>query len=445
MFESKITRRLIAMAVPVALAHLGNMSMHVVDLMFVGRLGPDAVAALSIGSTLFTIVLVFGIGLGTGVDYWISFSYGARHYPDCRRYWVQSVYLSLAYGIVATAFLWWAPSIFAAFGFGSSISPAAASYMRWLSVSLTPVLLFVSSRQCLQALGVTRAIFIAVVFGNLCNIVLNDFWVRGDFGFRSMGPNGAALATLVSRVLMCIFLYLVLNRRFKALGVTTGFKRMPLDREALSKVVRLGAPSAFQMLLEVGVFGTSTLLAARFGAETLSSHYIVLQVASMTFMISLGLSASAAVLVGQGLGSRHYRRAIAFGERSFKVGVYAMIATGLLMGFGAVPILKLFTSDAATIAGGIILMRIAGLFQIWDGLQVIGTGVLRGLGNSRTSMVANLVGHWVIGLPIGILLGFRLHFGIAGIWTGLSIGLALVATVLVIDFRKRAAKLFTPA
>lgn len=433
------------MAVPVALAHLGNMSMHLVDLMFVGRLGHEAVASLSVGSTFFTIVLVFGIGLGTGVDYWISFSYGARRYSECRNYWVQSVYLSLAFGVLATAALWWAPEVFSKIGIGASISGQAASYMRWLSISLVPVLIFVSIRQCLQALGVTRAIFVAVVFGNICNIILNDLWVRGDFGFRSMGPNGAALATLVSRILMCAMLYAVLEWRFKTLDVKSGLKRMPFDGSAMLRIVRLGAPSAFQMLLEVGVFGTSTLLAARFGSETLSSHYIVLQVASMTFMISLGLSASAAVLVGQSLGSRHDRRAVAFGARSLSLGVYAMIVTGLLMGVFARAIMKLFTDDAATVEGGIVLMRIAALFQVWDGLQAIGTGVLRGFGDSRTSMLANLVGHWMIGLPVGIFLGFQLHFGIAGIWSGLSIGLALVAIALVVDIRRRAFKLFTAA
>lgn len=443
--KSKTVQRIIAMAVPVALAHLGNMSMHLVDLMFVGRLGPEAVASLSVGSTLFTIVLVFGIGLGTGVDYWISFSYGARRFVECRKYWVQSVYLSLMFGAIATVALWWTPNVLSRIGMTNTMTPEAASYLRLLSISLIPVLLFVSTRQCLQALGVTKAIFGAVVFGNICNIILNDLWVRGDFGFRSMGPNGSALATLVSRILMCGALYVILEWRFKVLGVASGLKKMTFHYESFVKIVKLGAPSAFQMLLEVGVFGLSTLLAARFGSETLSSHYIVLQVASMTFMISLGLSASAAVLVGQSLGSQHYRRAVNYGVKSLQLGVYAMIFTALVMGFFARVLMQAFTHDSATIEGGVVLMRIAALFQIWDGLQAVGTGVLRGLGDSRVSMIANLIGHWMIGLPIGMFLGFRLNWGIAGIWAGLSIGLALVAMTLVFDFKRRATKLFTPA
>jgi MATE family multidrug resistance protein len=203
------------------------------------------------------------------------------------------------------------------------------------------------------------------------------------------------------------------------------------------EIVRLGLPAALQTLLEVGVFAAATLLAGRLAADQLAAHQVALSAASFTFMVPLGISSAAAVRVGHAVGRADAGGAARAGWTALLLGVGFMSAAALLFVFAAPAIIRVFTSEPAVIATGAALLGVAAIFQLFDGTQVVATGALRGSGNTRTAMLANLVGHWVIGLPVGYLLCFRAGWGVLGLWTGLCLGLICVSIVLIAAWRAR--------
>ena len=429
---------MVRLAVPVVVAELGWIAMGIVDIAMVGRLGPEAIGAVGVGSILFFAVVVFGIGILLGLDTLVAQAYGADRLDECHRWLFHGVGLSLMLTVpltlVSTAVL----ATLDRWGLHPDIQRLTAPYFSTIIWSILPLLLYTAFRRYLQALGVVTPVMIALVSANVINVVANWLLVFGNLGAPHLGVDGAAWATCVSRVYLALFLFLAVLRHDRR--QRTGLWQVPrrLELHRLRRLGALGLPAAVQVALEVGVFAAATALAGRLAPATLAAHQIVLSVASVTFMVPLGVGSAGAVRVGQAVGRLDPPGARHAGWAALAIGGGFMSCAAVVFVLVPRAILGLFTTDAAVIQVGVSLLLVAALFQLFDGLQGVATGVLRGFGDTRTPMLWNLAGHWLFGLPVGYVLCFVMGWGVIGLWVGLSTGLILVGVGLVVVWWQRA-------
>ena len=421
---------MLRLAVPVVIAELGWMAMSVVDTMMVGRISPEAIGAVSIGGVLFYTVGVFGTGMLLGLDTLVPQAFGAGDVEDCHRSLVQAIYGVLALGpaLMLPMFLL-LPSL-SKMGLTPEVAELTGPYARALLWSAVPLLLFMTFRQYLQGMNRVRAITFTLISANVVNVLANWVFIFGNLGMPAFGVEGAGWASCASRVYMCLALggYLLWDAHKRGTGLF--HTSLALDWGRLGRLAGLGFPAAVQRGLEIGVFALATTLVGTLDAESLAAHQVALNAASVTFMVPLGISSAAAVRVGQALGRRDPEGAHLSGWTALGLGGAFMAFAGLCFFTFPETIVKVFSTDEAVIRVGVNLLYIAALFQLFDGFQVVATGALRGAGDTRTPMLANLVGHWLFGLPVGWWLCFRMDWGAPGLWAGLSVGLIFVGVVL---------------
>ncbi|MEZ5367291.1 MAG: MATE family efflux transporter [Bryobacterales bacterium] len=421
---------MLRLAVPVVIAELGWMAMSVVDTMMVGRISPEAIGAVSIGGVLFMTVGVFGTGMLLGLDTLVPQAFGAGDVDDCHHSLVQAIYGVFALGPLLMIPMFLLLPVLLEMGLAPEVAAHTGPYARALLWSAVPLLLFMTFRQYLQGMNKVRAITFTLVTANLVNVLANWVFIFGNWGMPAFGVEGAGWASCASRVYMCVALgaYLLWDAHRDHTGLFQ--TSLALDWPRIKKLATLGFPAALQRGLEIGVFALATALIGTLDAISLAAHQVALNVASVTFMVPLGISSAAAVRVGQALGRRDPEGAHLSGWTALGLGGAFMGFAGLVFLLFPEAIVRLFSSDEAVIVVGVRLLYIAALFQLFDGFQVVATGALRGAGDTRTPMLANLVGHWLLGLPIGWWLCFRMGWGAPGIWTGLSAGLIFVGATL---------------
>ncbi len=421
---------LIRLAVPVVLAEIGWMSMGIVDTLMVGALGPAAIGATGMSSAVFTAIAIFGMGLMLGLDALVSRAYGAGRIDECVRWLHQGVGLALVGAPLAMALTWVAFATVDWWGLHPDIRVLVASYLRVISLSAFPLLLYAALRRYLQGRHIVRPVMAALISANLVNAAANWVLIYGRLGMPALGVEGSAWATTIARVYMALFLlatvYWVHRRDPDHPAI-----RSAIDLARMRRLIRLGFPAAAQITLEVGVFAAATMLAGRLDPIASASNQIALNIVSLTFMVPLGLASAAAVRVGHAVGAGDARRAVQAGWTALALGAVVMVAIAVLLFAWPEPMLRSFTTDTRVIDIGVGLLAIAAAFQLFDGTQAVATGVLRGLGETRTPMIVNVIGHWVFGLPVGYALCFVFGWGVTGLWIGLSIGLVIVATTLI--------------
>ena len=418
------------LAAPVVIAELGWTAMGVVDIAMVGRLGPASIGAVGVGSILFFAVAVFGIGALLGLDPLVAQAFGARRFDDCQRWLVHGVGLSLLLSVPLTAFVAILIGALDRWGLDPGVQDLAGPYLWKVLWSMLPLLLYTTFRRYLQAIGLVTPVMTALVTANLVNVGVNWLLIFGNLGAPQLGVDGAAWATCISRIYLAVFLFVTILCNDRRRG---GVRKIPLrlERKRLARLATLGLPAAVQVTLEVGVFAVVTLLAGQLEPVDLAAHQVVLNIASVTFMVPLGIGSAGAVRVGHAIGRCDTVGAQRAGWSALTLGGGFMTAAAIVFVMEPRALLSLFTLDAAVVQSGVALLLVAALFQLFDGLQGVATGVLRGLGDTRTPMLWNLGGHWVVGLPVGYLLAFVLGWGVVGLWIGLSIGLTVVGVVLV--------------
>lgn len=432
---------MVALAIPVVLSELGWMAQGVVDTIMVGKLGPAAIGAVALGNAVCYTPSLFGIGLLLGLDTLVAQSYGRKDYDRCHRWLAQGVYLALLVTPVVMMVVWLASFGYARFGIGGEVAGPAASYLRVLNWGTLPLLLYGGTRRYLQGVGQVRVVTATFVGANLLNWLGNWVLIYGKWGAPAMGVDGSALSTVISRVFMALAL----------LGFAWRYERKrghPLFRhwagpnvEELKRLARLGAPAAGQILLEVGAWNLSTVAAGWLTPVALATHTIGLQYASLTYMVPLGVSAAAAVGVGHAVGAGDPGRARRAGWLALGLGTGFMLLAAMVFVAAPRALIALYTTDARVMAVGPALLGLAAAFQIFDGIQTVSTGALRGLGETHAPMVANLVGYWAVGLPLGFVLCFVFKLGIYGLWIGLTLALVLIASTLLLRWKKDSERL----
>jgi MATE family multidrug resistance protein len=436
-------RPLLELAWPLVVAEVGWMAMGIIDTIMVGRL-PDsalAIGAVSLGSILFSTCTIFGGCLLLGMDTVVSQAYGAGRIADCHQSLWNALYLCAPLTpLLMIVNLAMAASL-AHFDVNAEVLPQATSYIRILGWGTGPLMLYFALRRYLQGMGIVQPVMFTLISANLINLFGNWVLIYGHFGFRAMGTDGSAWATFAARVYMVGVLVLTAIYYDRARG--PGMFRVPLapDWARLARLLKLGLPVAVQVALEIAVFGVATVLIGRLDAASLAGHQIALNMASLTFMAPLGISSAAAVRVGHLIGAGDFERAGSAGWSALACGCAFMAAAAVVFLTIPVPIARLYTADPAVIRVSVTLLAIAAVFQLFDGCQIVATGALRGAGDTRTPMWCNLVFYWLIGLPVGWVLGFRYGWGAAGLWAGLCFGLILIGSVLLIVWRRTAAGL----
>jgi MATE family multidrug resistance protein len=415
------------------------MFMGVVDTVMVGRLSPEAIGAVGMSSTIFLALGIFGMGLLLGLDTLVSQAFGAGQLQECHQWLYHGVSLALLATPAIILGTYVLAETMSGWGMHPAVRDLAVPYLEIVAWSALPLLLYAAFRRYLQALHLVRPVMFAVVSANGINVGANWLLIYGNLGFPALGTDGAAWATVISRMYIAAMLGIVIMRRGRASGLVATPPRVQAD--GLRQLLGLGVPAATQLLAEVGVFAVVTTLAARLDPIALASHQIALNVASVSFMVPLGVASVGAVRVGHAIGRRDTAGATLSGWTAIALGVTFMAAAAVT--FVTVPqaLVRVFTIDRAVIATGASLLLIAAAFQLFDGLQAVATGVLRGLGDTRTPMLSNLVGHWLLGLPISYVLCFKVGWGVVGLWIGLSLGLTAVALVLLASWSAQIASL----
>ncbi len=434
--DFRLTLRL---ALPLIVAEIGWMSMGIVDTIMVGRLPDSAVAigATGLGQSLYHSIAIFGGGLLLGLDTFVSQAYGRKDLNDARLSLVNGLFLAFAMTPILMLIASFWPPLMQRFGISPELVEPMRPFLHALNWGTLPLLTYFALRRYLQAQNVALPIMFALISANLVNIIGDWALIYGHLGLPAMGITGSGWATCVARIYMAgvlvVTLFWVESKRPQPKWPST----VRIDLRRVGALLKLGAPAATQILLEIGAFSAATAVVARLGPVPLSGHEIALNCAALSFMVPLGISSAAAVRVGQQLGRKDPEGARRAGWSAIILGAGFMTCSGLV--FVSIPswIARLFSPDPDVIRTGARLLLVAAAFQLFDGVQTVATGALRGSGDTKTPMLANFVAYWLIGLPVGYLLCFKLGWGAVGVWIGLCGGLVLIGSALLLTWHRR--------
>jgi len=420
---------MLELAAPIAVSNAGSALMGLVDTAVVGRAGAVSLAGVGLGNAVFIFSTIFGMGVLVGLDGLMAQSLGARKPIRARELYWQGVWLSGARAVALTVPMLLGSLLLERGGIDHAVAVEARRFLFYRAPSIFPAFVFFAMRSYLQASQRTWELVVGAIVANVANFFLDLWLVFGGAGVPALGAGGAGLSTTLCSVL---------QMGIGCLGVVA--VRVPsTPRRAWSwpdvgAVLRLGVPVGAHYFAEVGVFALAGFLAGRMGATDMGAHQIALTIASVTFCVALGVGNAGSVLVGRAVGARDTPEARRAGLRAFGTATLFMGSMAVLLGVFSRGIAGLMTNQQDVLEIAAPLLVVAGAFQLSDGIQGVGAGVLRGAGASGFTFIANVVGHYFIGLPIALMLGVWGHWGVRGIWWGLSVGLTVVAVALFARF-----------
>ena len=439
--ELRALRRL---ALPIVLANLGTMLMGTVDVLMIGRLDDaQSLAAAVIANAWIHGTVLFAMGLVFGIDPIVTQAHGARDHERAGLALQRGVVVAIAAGLLVSGMWTFSEDVLLLLGQSPETARAAGKYTLVQAWSAPLFLVFVAMRQFLQGRGILAPTLWVIAVANVLNLVLNWALIFGHLGLPAMGLTGAGIATGLTRMVMLLGL-LGLFLAFRLQGPDwVRWGRRAISPKGLLEVLRFGLPTGLHLSLEVWAFGCATLMAGMLGDDSAAAHSIVLNMASLTFMVPLGISAAAVTRVGNLIGEGRRERAqlaawVALGMGAAVMGAAALV---LLVGRSWLPTLYVNDPSDPQVAGVMalcaVILPIGAAFQVFDGTQVVGSGILRGMGETRPAAIFNLVGYWVLGLPLAAWMAFKAELGLAGVWWGLAIGLAIVAACMLVYLRLR--------
>jgi multidrug resistance protein, MATE family len=426
------------LAGPVVAIQVGMMLMGVVDTIMVGHVSAVALAAVALGNLYFFGLGVFGMGTLMVLDPVVAQAVGARDAPAVARGIQRGFLIALLIGVPATLLLLPAELFMTLARQPPDVIPQASAYANRLAPGVLPFFVFIVLRQSLQSMHLTVPIMIAIVVANLANAALNWVLIFGNLGAPAMGVAGSAWATTISRWLLLVLVLALTWRRLRP-------HLLPLRHEIfqwapLGRMLRLGIPIGCQYTLEFGAFAFVALMMGWLGTREMAGHQVAINLASLTFMVPLGVADAASILVGHAVGRGDLPGTRGAARAALLCGIGFMSCTAVA--FLTLPgtFARLYTGEVSVLAVAISLIPLAGVFQVFDGTQTVAGGILRGLGETKVAMLVNLVGYWFFGLPVSYLLGFWFGLGPGGLWYGLVLGLAAVATILLVRVRLALAR-----
>lgn len=426
-------RAVVRLATPVVVIQVGMMLMGVVDTMMLGRVSEQALAAGALGHVMSFGLMVFGMGFLMALDPLVSQAFGAGDHAAVGRHLQRGVVVAVLLSLALSIFMWDLGWLMHALGQDGAIIDDTAGYIRAAVPGIVAFLLFTALRQTLQAMSETRQALVAILVANIANVAANYALIFGRWGAPELGVVGSGVATSVARWTMLLIIAVlgwpILGRYF------TGLRHAIFRLSTYGQLVRLGIPIGFQVSLEMWLFTTVALLMGNLGARELAAHQIALNLAALSFMVPLGISGAAATRVGNAIGrgdSDGTRRSAAV---CLGLGAGVMTVSALAFALFPTQLARLYTSEMPVVAVAATLLPIAALFQVFDGLQVVGAGILRGAADTRIPATIAFVGYWLLGLPVAYLFGLHLGYGPRGLWWGLTFGLAAAAVLFLLRIR----------
>lgn len=430
------------LAAPVAFVQLGSMLMGVVDTMMLGHLSAEALAAGALGHIATIVFLMTGVGVLSALDPLVAQAWGAGDARAISAHLQRGIVLALALAVPVVLLFWDIRELLRLLGQPAAILDEASGYVRAILWGAPAYFLFFAFRQPLQAMHVVRPAAVAIVIGNLFNLAGNWVLIYGNLGAPALGAAGSGYATSLSRWAMLA--YLVLASRRSLTPYWRGFTAEAVSLRRHLRLLRIGLPIGALNAIELGLFVGVALLMGRMGVHALGGHQIAINLASLSFMVPLGVSGAASARVGNAVGRQDMPGARRSAAACLLLGMGVMILFALLFGLLPEPLARLYTSDSAVIAMAATLLPIAAVFQVLDGAQVVAAGVLRGAADTTFPAAMAILGFWGIGFPASWYLGFRAGLGPVGLWWGFTAGLAAVTLLyglrIVSRFRGHIAR-----
>jgi MATE family multidrug resistance protein len=436
-------RENLKLAIPVAISQLGHTLVHTADSVIVGHFaGTTALAAVSLVNSIFMIILVLGIGIASGLTPLIAQENGRRNYDECGKLFANSLLINFIAGIVLfTGIYFCTLLIIDHLNQSPEVVRLAKPYLFLLGISIIPLMVFNTFKQFAEGLGLTKQAMMVSIWGNVLNICLGIIFVKGLFGITPMGVIGVGWSTFIDRFLMAsvMAIYVFRSKYFKIYLKSFLFKNISSNYSR--RIFNIGIPVAMQYTFEISAFSGAAILIGSIGAVEQAAHQIAINLASITYMVSTGIAAAATIKSGNNYGARNYTGLRTSAISSYHIVLVFMIitATGFILGHSTLP--WLYTSDQNVISIAAQLLIIAGLFQLFDGTQVVGLGVLRGMGDVKIPTYATFLAYWVIGIPVAYLLGVYYNLGVNGVWYGLTLGLLIASILLFLRFQHISKKL----
>ena len=436
-------KAMLALGVPLALSQLAQIAIQTTDVVLLGWLGPEALAAAGLATNVWVIMFLFGLGVVSAVSPIVSQIVGRPEKRGkvraIRRVVRQGFWAAALLSVPFMAVCWHIQPILRLFGQDPVLAAAAEPFLRALMWGTLPALWFVVLRCFVSAFERTRAVLIVTVCGIVFNAVINYGLIFGNFGLPRLELLGAGIGSAITHSLMTLIMlaYVLRDKRFKRYYILGRLWRADWSR--LGEIFRIGLPIGSMWVLEVGVFSGAILLMGLIGTTAIAAHQIAMQCASITFMVPLGMSMAATVRVGLAIGSGDMAGARRAGFTAQALGVGFMAVSCLVFLFAGEHIVGLFLDAARDESAAVMrlaaqLLIVAGIFQMLDGAQSVAAGALRGLKDTRWPLAIALVAYWLIAFPFGVILGFPLNGGAIGIWLGLVAGLVVAAVLLTMRF-----------
>ena len=433
-------KKTIALSLPIVVGQLGQMLMSVVDNVMVGQLGVQALAAASIANALFILVMVVGFGLTVAVTPLTAMAYGAGRDKECGVVLRQGLIVNLFFGVLLCGVTFFFSECIQFFNQPVEIVGPASLYMKVLGVSMLPLMLFQTYRQFAEGVSFLKPAMIITLLANGVNVLANWIFIYGNLGMPALGVTGAGVATISSRTFMAITLMVVIQNAPQLKGFDPTLHYRTLDFSMMRRLLSIGIPAGFQYFFEVSAFGASSIMVGWMGTIALAAHQIALNLASISFMVAMGISSAATIRVSSAVGRKDVQGARTAGFSAVLLCAGFMALAGVIfIGFRwFLP--TLYISDQVVIDISASLLVIVAVFQVSDGTQAVGLGILRGITDMKIPTLITLIAYWLIGLPCGYVMAFKLNMGIHGIWYGLLISLTASGGFMMIRFNAKSRK-----
>lgn len=424
------------LAYPVVLSQLGQVSVGVADSMMVGQLGAVPLAAASLANSIFFVLLMFGMGVSMGITPLVSIAEGKIKNLRIGRLFQHGLWINIGTALVLTIIILGLSQGLYHLDQPEEVVDIAIPYLFVITASLFPFMIFQTFKQFAEGLSQTRQAMYITIIANLVNVLLNYMLIFGKWGAPELGLMGAGWATLISRILMPLLMgwYVMKSSRYKPFNIQWTGKKLSFPM--INRILKIGIPTGFQYIFEVSAFGSAAIMMGWIGVNALAGHQIALNLASISYMMAAGLSTAGMIRVSNQIGRNNRKAMREAGMVVFGMVLVFMATTAILFISFRNFLPTLYIDDPEVIAMSATLLIIAGMFQLSDGVQVVGLGVLRGMEDVRFPTWITLFAYWILGLPLGYFLAFELEMGAVGVWYGLLIGLSITAVVLFYRFHK---------
>jgi len=416
---------------PIMISQLGHITVGVADSLMIGNVSITQLAAVSLSTSIFGFILLFCIGLSYGITPLISSKKSDKNYISMTFY--NGLYLNMFFTILLVVITIYSKYFLKYLGQDEEVLFHTYKYLDIISISLLPLMLFQTFKQFIEGLGLTKPAMYISIFSNVINILLNAVLIFGLFGFPRLEIIGAAYATLISRVLMffIIFIYCLNSRRFQEYLLRLNIS---FNYTSFKAIFGIGFTSGLQYIFEVGAFTVATVIIGSIGAIQLASHQIALNLASISYMIASGIGSASMISLGHYYGEGDSAEIRKSGYSNFILVLILMCISAFIFIVFRDILPTLYVDDYEVISLASSLLIIAGLFQLSDGVQAVGLGVLRGIRDTKTPTLVTFISYWVIAIPLSYYLGIICDYGLFGVWIGLSVGLTIAAVFHVLRF-----------